>query len=232
VGGRACGTITTHFAGADDRAAALAVKANGRLVAAGTANTAGPFSFNQDFALTRYNHNGSLDTSFGTGGKVTTDSGTVQDQAAALAVQTDGKMVAAGTASGDFALARYNPDGSPDASFGTGGKVTTDFSGFNDQAQALTVQPDGKLAAAGRAQVTGDNTDFALARYNPDGTLDTSFGADKVTTDFARPGGGFDEADALVVQGKQARRRRDRGTLLCFRPGTVQGRRQPGLKLR
>jgi uncharacterized delta-60 repeat protein len=62
---------------------------------------------------------------------------------------------------GRLCLARYNTDGTLDTSFGTGGKVTTDFSGFSDQAHALAVQPDGKLVAAGRAQVTADgNVDF------------------------------------------------------------------------
>jgi uncharacterized delta-60 repeat protein len=126
-------------------------------------------------------------------------------------VQADGKLVAAGTAnvplfsgSDDFALARCNPDGTLDTSFGTGGKVTIDFNGFNDQAHALAVQAGGKLVAAGRADTTDNNTDFALARYSPGGTLDTSFGTGgKVTTDFAQPGGSFDEADALVMQGSK-----------------------------
>jgi uncharacterized delta-60 repeat protein len=197
------GTVTTDFAGAGDVAAAVAVQADGKLVAAGWANTAGPFSFNQDFALARYNSNGTLDTTFGTGGKVTTDFGTVQDEAFALAVQPDGKLVAAGAAGGpgDFALARYNPDGTLDTSFGTGGKVTTDFGGF-DQVAAVAVQADGKLVAAGTTE--GSSAVFALARYNPDGTLDTSFGTGgKVTTDFARPGGSFDQANGLVLQGSK-----------------------------
>src|SRR5438128_1282400 len=73
------------------------------------------------------------------------------------------------------------------ATFGTGGKVTTDFAGSDDKAFAVVRQPDGKLVAAGRT-VTGGNIDFALVRYKPDGTLDTTFGTagtGKVTTDFA-----------------------------------------------
>ena len=73
--------------------------------------------------------------------------------------------------------------GDLDGTFGTGGKVTTDFAGNGDEARAVALQPDGKIVAAGGA--LGATVDFALARYGPDGTLDTTFGADgKVATDF------------------------------------------------
>ncbi len=136
---------------------------------------------------------GDLDLTFGTGGKVTTDFAGDGDLAFAVALQPDGKIVAAGRSSFDFALARYNADGSLDPTFGTGGKVTTDF-GF-DEAFAVALQPDGKIVAAGYA-VVGSSLDFALARYNADGSLDPTFGTDgKVTTDF----GNFDEALAMAL---------------------------------
>src|SRR4030095_1301139 len=101
-----------------------------------------------------------------------------------------------------FALARYNDDGSLDSSFGTGGRVTTDIGGFSDTAYAVAVQPDGKIVAAGSANFTSTFSDFALARYNNDGTLDASFG--KVTTDFTAVTAEVlktsDEAFAVAVQ--------------------------------
>jgi uncharacterized delta-60 repeat protein len=144
---------------------------------------------------------GSLDTSFGTGGVVTTDFG-LDDSAFAAAVQPDGKIVIAGyanlglPASDDFALARYNADGTLDAGFGTGGVVTTGMGPGPDLAYALVLQPDGKIVVAGES-FSGTDTDFALARYGADGTLDPSFGGDgKVTTDF-----GSDEvANAFALQ--------------------------------
>ena len=116
---------------------------------------------------------GDLDPTFGTGGKVTTDFNGNDDEAHGLVIQADGKLVAAGfakTSRGeDFALARYNPNGTLDTTFGTGGKVTTDFNGGDDQAFALVLQGDGKLVAAGttKAGFTYNRTgeDFALARY-------------------------------------------------------------------
>jgi uncharacterized delta-60 repeat protein len=186
------GTVTTDIATNNiDEARALVRQADGRLVAAGFAvGPAGTF----DFALARYNPDGTLDASFGTSGTVTTDIGGGDDFAHALAVQTDGKLIAAGVAptqtGSSFALARYNPDGTLDSSFGTGGTVTTDLTGV---ANALVVQVDGKLVAAGAA-----GNDFGLARYNPNGALDLSFGTGGVvTTDFA---GGSDSAFALAVQ--------------------------------
>jgi uncharacterized delta-60 repeat protein len=166
------GKVTTDFAGDRDEAHGVVVQADGKLVAAGGAKT----SRSQDFALARYNPNGTLDTTFGTGGKVTTDFAGNDDQAFAVVLQSDGKIVAAGQAStgyrgGDFALARYNPNGSLDTTFGTGGKVTTDFAGDTDEAHGLVLQPDGKLVAAGQASTGYRGSEFALARYNPNGRL-------------------------------------------------------------
>ena len=194
------GKVTTDFAGGPDEAFALAVQPDGKLVAAG--GTAGPGLGN--FALARYNLDGTLDPSFGTGGTVTSSFGGAGDVAFALVVQADGKLVAAGvvdTTSGtesDFALARYNPDGTLDPSFGTGGLVTTDFAATDDRAVGLAVQADGKLVAAGSTDLVPGGSDFALARYNPNGTLDPSFGTGgRVTTDFT---GDVDVAGALAVQ--------------------------------
>jgi uncharacterized delta-60 repeat protein len=150
-----------------------------------------------DFALARYLPEGSLDPTFGVGGKVTTDFGGFES-AGALVRQPDGKLVAAGRAGEDFALARYLPDGSLDPTFGVGGKVTTDFTGVEgtDTAGALVLQPNGKLVAAGAACLNF-TCDFALARYLPKGRLDPSFGdGGKVTTDF----GDSDVSGALVRQ--------------------------------
>ena len=189
------GKVTTDFAG--HAGANAAVVQDGRLVAAGF----GMAGSSVDFALARYRRDGTLDRTFGTGGKVTTDFAGSGEQVTALVVQADGKLVAAGftatDSGGDFALARYRRDGTLDPSFGTGGKVTTDFAGGADGAAALVVQADGKLVAAGSA-TSGTGLDVALARYRRDGTLDPTFGTGgKVITDIA---GGFDEARALVMQ--------------------------------
>jgi uncharacterized delta-60 repeat protein len=187
--------ITTEVPGP---AFALVVQADGKLVAAWPA----PGTGFGDFGLVRYSPDGTLDPSFGTAGIVTTSFGIGGARPFALVVQADGKLVAAGAAFDttglDFALARYNPDGTLDPSFGTGGLVTTDFAATNDQAVGLIVQADGKLVAAGSTDVIPGGSDLALARYNPDGTLDPSFGTGgKVTTDFA---GDVDVASALAAQ--------------------------------
>src|SRR5439155_10672104 len=141
-----------------------------------------------DFALARYNADGSVDLTFGSGGRVVTDFGG-DDAAFALAVQPDGKIVVAGVSTGggsmDFALARYDSDGALDATFGSGGRVVTDLGG-QDEAFALVVQPDGRLVAAGASTAAGNlDLDFALARYNTVGTLDATFGAaGQVVTGF------------------------------------------------
>jgi uncharacterized delta-60 repeat protein len=142
---------------------------------------------------------GDLDPTFGTGGRVTTDFGSGDDRANAVAIQSDGKIVATGSASYAFALARYNADGSLDGSFGSGGKVTTDFGPGVEFALAVAIQTDGKIVAGGEAAPGGYCCQFALARYNPDGSLDTTFDGDgRVTTNF--PGGGANTARAIAIQ--------------------------------
>jgi uncharacterized delta-60 repeat protein len=143
---------------------------------------------------------GTLDPGFGAGGRVITDMGG-HDMVPMLAIQPDGKIVAAGSigpiGSNDFGLARYHPDGTLDGTFGIGGRVSTDFAGLDDGAQAVVLQPDCKIIAVGQANGRSGDGDFGLARYNPDGSLDTTFGlGGKVTTSF----GAFDSALGAVLQ--------------------------------
>ena len=159
------GKQTTDFAGEDFDvgASGVALQENGKIVAVGRCGGTGFV----DFALARYNPNGSLDPSFSGDGKQRTDFGG-GDAASGVALQGDGKIVAAGvTSSGsgsDFALARYNPNGTLDASFSGDGKQTTDFGG-TDRAAGVALQADGKIVAAGVGDGTDGTSDFALARY-------------------------------------------------------------------
>ncbi|MEN3332374.1 MAG: hypothetical protein V7641_1739 [Blastocatellia bacterium] len=173
------GKVLTDFFGNAAEANALAVQRDGKMVAAGSARRA---FLDFDFALARHNTDGSLDETFGAGGKVVTDFFGGNDYIYNLAIQPDGKIVAAGSAAhdavnSDFALARYNPDGSLDETFGTGGKLSLDFFNNTDEAHGLLLQPDGKIVIGGNTNGTGIGLSVALARYNPDGSLDATFGA-------------------------------------------------------
>jgi uncharacterized delta-60 repeat protein len=179
------GTVKLDFSGAggDDRVNALAVQADGKLVAAGFAPSG--------WALARFGSDGMLDASFGVAGKVASPfSGEIR----ALALAAGGGIVAAGFIGSDFAVARYHPDGSLDSGFGTGGVVTTGFGDPFAEAHAVLVQADGKIVAAGHTATAA----FALARYNPDGSLDSGFGIGGVVrTPFD---GFFVEANGLVAR--------------------------------
>jgi len=174
------GYVTTAIGTVNDTANSVAVQADGRIVVAGTSNN----GTDNDFAVVRYNIDGTLDTTFGTGGKVTTDIGGFDDSASSVVVQSNGLIVVAGTslndlsASNDFAVVRYDADGTLDATFGTGGKVTTDIGGFDDSASSVAVYPNGRIVVAGSGSTGVDvnSYDFAVVRYLADGTVDAPFG--------------------------------------------------------
>ena len=194
------GKVTTDF-GANDIGDSVAIQNDGKIVVAGYTTSGLADSGTGDFIVARYETDGSLDTTFGTGGKVTTDFGG-GEEARSVSIQSNGRIVVAGNSDAagggtgsDFALARYNTDGSLDTTFGTGGKVTTDFAGA-ETGYEVAAQSDGRIAMAGHTSSPA-GSDFAVARYNSDGSLDTTFGTGgKVTTDF----GDVEPGLALVVQ--------------------------------
>lgn len=174
----------------DDQLYAVVVQSDGKAVVAGRvgAGTAARM------AILRFNVDGSLDSSFGSGGKVIhTVAPGAMSIARSLAVLADGKILVAGftgaNGSNDFAMIRLNSDGSVDGLFGNSGKVITDIgTASTDQAYAVAVQDSGKILLAG-VWNSGLAADFAVARYLPDGTLDTSFGTSGITrTDFGKTG--------------------------------------------
>jgi uncharacterized delta-60 repeat protein len=181
------GKLTTAFV-SDGVAHDVAVQSDGKIVVAGYTYSGS----NNDFAVVRYNADGSLDTSFGAGGKVITDFGSAGDHGYSLALQSDGKIVVAGGTGAvgaySLALARYNTDGSLDTSFDGDGRVSTAI-GSSSVGYGVAIQPDGKIVVTGEGG-TG-NYYFAVARYNSDGSLDTSFDGDgRVTTAIGTPSRG------------------------------------------
>jgi uncharacterized delta-60 repeat protein len=196
------GVVTTNVASFDASGAyavATYPKAgtanDGKIVAAGAASSYGSGQ-TQDMAVVRYNLDGSLDKSFGGSGQVTNSVGSSNDGAGDVIVQPDGKVVVAGWTGGsssNFALVRYNANGSLDTSFGGNkakGVVSTDINNSKDYGWVMALQADGKIVVAGTTIPKNSTTtlDLAVVRYNADGSLDTSFGTGgKVTRHFSAP---------------------------------------------
>ncbi len=182
----------------DDYAYDLAIQTDGKIVLAGKSNNGS----NDDIALLRLNSDGSVDTSFDSDGIVITAIGAGHDEAQAVAIQSDGKIVVVGSSHNgsddDFAVVRYNSDGSLDTSFDSDGIVITAIGTNIDQAHDVHIQADGKILVAGLSK-SGDN-DMAVVRYNSDGSLDTTFGGGDGIV-LVDPSGGFnDMAYGLAVQ--------------------------------
>ncbi|MCE5211031.1 MAG: Ig-like domain-containing protein [Deltaproteobacteria bacterium] len=191
------GIVTTPVGSGDDIANALGIQSDGKIVVAGTAYNGSDY----DFAAVRYNSDGSRDSTFDTDGIVTTPIGSSDDSANALGIQSDGKIVIAGsTYNGsdyDFAVVRYNSNGTLDTTFGTGGIVTTPIGSSDDSAYALGIQSDGKIVVAGYTY-NGSDYDFAVVRYNSDGSLDSTFDTDGIVTTLI--GSTYDLPNALGIQ--------------------------------
>ena len=188
------GKQITDFAGGFDAGTALAVQRDGKIVVVGSARKSATPGSDSDFAVARYHVDGSLDESFSGDGKQATDFGGNDDFGNAMAVQADGKILVAGASGFDFAVVRYNAEGTLDSSFGIEGKLTTNFADDVDTGRAMALQGDGRIVVVGSS-----HDDFALARYNTDGSLDESFSGDgKQTTRF----GGWGRAVAVQADGK------------------------------
>lgn len=166
--------VTDMVSGQQEEALAVALQANGKIVVAGYS---GP-----EFAVARYNSDGSLDEDFGDGGRIVDG---VAGIAYAVAIQPDGRIVVGGRVEpdgsfdGDVQLARFTAEGTPDESFGSGGviAVPTDIVGDSDAAANIVLLPTGEIVVSGGSSVGGTTDVTGLARYLPDGSLDTGFGS-------------------------------------------------------
>ena len=195
----ASGVLASDLGG-DDLANGLAIRPGGSVVVAGS-------SFDEMMAA-QYAPDGTLDPSFGTGGvvRISRDP-TLSSAASDVALQQDGKVVLAGrelaAVSGsslfDIAVARLNPDGTRDASFGGGdGVVYLDLQGQQNEATAVALDSAGRIVVAGRSWAVGGNSDAVVVRLLPDGSLDSSFGKQGVVVLDLRSN--FDVANGLAVQ--------------------------------
>jgi uncharacterized delta-60 repeat protein len=179
------GIVKTDIANANDYGFSTIIQPDGKIIVAGFAMI-DTIQYN-NFVVIRYQKNGNLDSTFGNNGIVNTDIfGGSDDNAQSVCLQPDGKIIVAGKSLStsndfDFAVVRYNTNGSLDLSFDIDGKVTTDIAGENDYGSCVKLQTDGKIVLAGYSG-TATNNKIAVVRYNANGSLDTSFDMDGIVT--------------------------------------------------
>lgn len=172
----------------------VALQADGKIVAVGQTRTMN----GDDFIIGRFNENGTVDTSFGTGGFVIVDFEGQTDRGYVALLQSDGKIVAVGQAGrpgfdNEFALVRLNGDGTVDTTFGTSGRVLTNLQGQADLALDAVVLSDDRILVVGQTGATGnDRADVGLVRYLANGALDTTFGPDQTGIVESTWGGSLD----------------------------------------
>ena len=189
------GIVATDILGDDNVITALALQSDGKIVATGYAYD----GVKLVFATARYTNTGVLDTSFGSGGIVTTAFFSADAQANAIAIQSDGKIVVAGlgkNTNNDFSIVRYTSAGALDTGFGTGGKKQVSV-GTNDGATGIVIQPDGKIVVSGYANVGTGNYDWCAIRLTSSGALDTGFGTGGIA--IIDTGTGNEAGDGIAV---------------------------------
>ena len=220
--GRVMTKLGTRYGSAE----AIAVQGDGKLVVAGYKSTAGHASTpgSAQFVLARHRRNGKLDRRFGPHhrGWLSTGLGSVEGWANDVAIQPDGKIVVAGATGpdpavgenfiADFAVARFRPNGRLDPTFGDHGRVVTDFEHGSDQGESVLLQPDGKIIVVGERfeDVSESSRAVAIARYDSDGSLDSSFGTggralEHIETDSAQmivSAGALDPTGQILIAGK------------------------------
>jgi uncharacterized delta-60 repeat protein len=177
---------------------AITIQPDQKIVAVGSVNVGG----NLDFAVIRYLADGSIDSDFGINGLAQIDFNNGDDAGHAIVLQPDGKMVLAGTTQlnslADFAVARLNPDGTPDSTFGVAGIVISDLGSDYDYPNAVALQTNGKIIVAGRYNYSGfTGSDFAMIRYKEDGEVDSTFGANGIVLTGIHE---EDEVKGIIIQ--------------------------------
>ena len=174
------GRVSIDFGENDEQGNAIALAPDGRIVVAG--KRLDPQANKYDFAVARLNASGSLDETFNQTGKLVFPVGVLSDEANGVAVQQDGKIIVVGTievgAQRDFGIVRLDVSGGLDGTFQGGGKVIAGVGAQNDDAQAVKIQPDGKIVVVGNSVNSAyTDSDFAILRLTSTGAPDNSFGA-------------------------------------------------------
>ncbi len=192
------GQLTTEFSIYDDKASAITVQPDGKILVAGQSENGS----DTDIAIARYLNDGSPDKSFNHNGQITIAVGSGNDSGLAVVVQEDGKILVAGTTDNgndlDVAVVRLHDDGLPDMDFDQDGQVIILLPDSDDKAQSILLQKDGKIILAGSSE-NNETKQIFLARLNSNGSLDTQFGS-KGLVASVKAGSDKDKQDSAALK--------------------------------
>lgn len=184
------GAVTFDIGPDDENIIGLDLDDSGNIYLSGEIDNA---SDNDDVLLMKFNSLGNIDTSFGEEGIVRLAIGNGDDQGRHLVLQEDGKIVVSGYLdtgdNDDLLLMRFNENGSPDSNFGNNGTVITTVGENDDKSWRVKIQGDGKILHAGTTEILDNEWQAVIVRYLPDGTLDTTFGNNGISSPYFGPGG-------------------------------------------
>lgn len=193
------GIVTTDFNNTNDQAVAIGIQSNGKIILAGTTI----INSNTDFGIVRYNTNGTIDNTFGINGtgKINIDTNNKQNILYNLIVLDDDKIILCGKTSTDITLIKLNNNGIIDTSFGSNGKVITNISLSEIQTYSIGIQSNNKIIVGGTIFINNYSEKyFFIMRYNPNGTIDTSFGNGNGYNTFSFNQSTINNANNLYIQ--------------------------------
>ncbi len=199
--GSGYGYVLLNISSIEDRGQSIKIQPDGKILLGGYCGS----STNYDFCIARFNPDGTLDNTFGSGGYILKDFFNINNYGFSLSIDSNGKILLGGYCGSspnyDFCIVRFNPDGTTDHTFNGNGIVIKQITSYDDYGDTMTIQSDGKILLGGHCY-NGTNYDFCIARFNPDGTTNGVVTQNFPTIDVRNQSIAVDVYDKILLGGR------------------------------